>query len=157
MKGESVNFIVDSKDKDVFYKKKVLSNGQCAIFFVVRDRDDYGFTSFYIAFAIANKFKTIKKWFRQEAYGDLDVTLTGRCGLEGLLWARKCVEDTEKLFFSEYGNSKARIVVEGTTSSRYRVYKKYLSSLGFKECISPWGYNKCLIKTGNLSNMAYTL
>ena len=132
MKGESVDFIVDNYDKDVFYKKKVLSNGQCAIFFVIRDRDDYGFTSFYIAFAIANKFKTIRKWFHQEAYGDLDVTLTGRCGLEGLLWARKCIEDTEKLFFSEYGNYKARIVIEGTTSSRYRVYKKIPIVFGFQ-------------------------
>lgn len=126
-----LEFLFDN-DSDVLYRKKLLSNGQCAMFFASHYVDEYNFHGYYIAFAIANKFKTIRNWFRCKGNaGDLDVTFTGRCGLEGLIWARQCVSDL-MMYIDIDHRDDAQIVIGATTNKRFRVYQKYLMSYGFR-------------------------
>jgi len=102
------------------------------MFFATHFVDEYNFHEYYIAFAIANKFKTIRNWFDCKGnVGDLDITFTGRCGLEGLIWARKCISDF-MMYIDIDHRDDAQIVIGATTNKRFRVYQKYLMSYGFR-------------------------
>lgn len=72
-----------------------LSNGQSAVIcFDKNYRHEIGSGYDYaVAFAIANKKKVLRQWLNSDGYGDLDMTTTGKCGVEGLLWAFKMVRE----------------------------------------------------------------
>lgn len=138
MDDEKITFRQMDEDPHVHYVKKVLSNRQCCMFFVIENKR-YHETEYTIAFAIANKFKTIKRWLFNMGNGDLDITSTGRCGLEGLYWARECLKEAIRHFDID-NRPGTHIDVAGTDGKRYRVYRRYLLPLGFRECRSNWGY-----------------
>lgn len=119
---------------DFKYRKKILSNGQCAIFGLVRWSYDKT-VDYSVIFAIADKFKAIKKWMLCRGYGNLDTIKTGKCGLEGVIWAKEnVIEFTKEV--REWNDShwlKKRIVIEATTPERFRLYKRALVPVGFKE------------------------
>ena len=94
------------------------------------------------AFAIANKKKVLRQWLNSDGYGDLDMTTTGKCGVEGLLWAFKMVRE----FIDKHMYESDRIIVYGSDARRQKVYKHFLTTrLGFEEILDPyWG--RCLAK-----------
>lgn len=145
-KGELGNFL---------YRKKVLSNGQSALYalYTVEDEDTLrnSIVYVYVLFGIADKYKTLVAWALGEGHGDLDITATGKCGLEGLKWAlentllaansiRHYNEDHEeyrKTFGHRY--KKVRLIIAATTPQRYRIYKRALIPHGFKESRDGYG------------------
>lgn len=127
------------------YKK--LSNGQTAIIAFnknwmheIGNGNDYS-----VAFAIANKKKVLKQWIDGSGYGDLDMTTTGSCGVEGLLWAYEMI----KYFIENRLYKDDRIIVFGSDARRFRIYQHFLTRrLGFEKICDPyWGI--CLAKTLN--------
>ena len=55
---------------------------------------------------------------------------TGKCGVEGLIWAKNGLLEFEKFIKKE--DLKQRIVVRWTDSKRKRVYKHYLEKEAYK-------------------------
>lgn len=94
------------------------------------------------AFAIANKKKVLRQWLNSDGYGDLDMTTTGKCGVEGLLWAFKMVRE----FIGTHMYENDRIIVYGSDARRQKVYRHFLTTrLGFEEILDLyWG--RCLAK-----------
>ena len=84
-------------------------------------------TEWNVAFAINNKRKHIKSWIKDEESMDCS---TGKCGVEGLIWAKNGLLEFEKFIKKE--DLKQRIVVRWTDSKRKRVYKHYLEKEGYK-------------------------
>ena len=80
-----------------------------------------------VAFAINNKRKHIKSWIKGEETMDCS---TGKCGVEGLIWAKNGLLEFENFIKKE--DLKQRIVVRWTDSKRKRVYKHYLEKEGYK-------------------------
>lgn len=73
---------------------------------------------------------------------DLDMTTTGKCGVDGLLWAFKMVRE----FIGTHMYENDRIIVYGSDARRQKVYRHFLTTrLGFEEIFDPyWG--RCLAK-----------
>lgn len=114
------------------YEYHQLSNGQtAAIMFVAWDYDDR--TDFYVAFAIADKKKQIKRWFNEEGNGDLDCATTGKCGVEGLVWAFQEIEKALEELPTYSRNRRANVIVMASDSRRFRIYEHFLKRLGFKK------------------------
>lgn len=67
---------------------------------------------------------------------------TGKCGVEGLLWAFKMVRE----FIGTHMYENDRIIVYGSDARRQKVYRHFLTTrLGFEEILDPyWG--RCLAK-----------
>ena len=124
-----------------------LSNGQSAVIVFDKNwRHEIGSGSdCSVAFAIANKKKVLRQWLDSDGYGNLDMTVTGNCGVEGLMWAFKMVQK----FIDEHMLENDRIIVYGSDARRYKIYKHFLTSrLGFREIRDPyWGC--CLEKVLN--------
>lgn len=122
-----------------------LSNGQSVVIcFDKNYRHEIGSGYDYaVAFAIANKKKVLRQWLNSDGYGDLDMTTTGKCGVEGLLWAFKMVRE----FIGTHMYENDRIIVYGSDARRQKVYRHFLTTrLGFEEILDPyWG--RCLAKT----------
>lgn len=121
-----------------------LSNGQSAVIcFDKNYRHEIGSGYDYaVAFAIANKKKVLRQWLNSDGYGDLDMTTTGKCGVDGLLWAFKMVRE----FIGTHMYENDRIIVYGSDARRQKVYRHFLTTrLGFEEILDPyWGI--CLAK-----------
>lgn len=103
-----------------------LSNGQSAVIcFDKNYRHEIGSGYDYaVAFAIANKKKVLRQWLNSDGYGDLDMTTTGKCGVEGLLWAFKMVRE----FIDKHMYESDRIIVYGSDARRQKVYKHFLTT-----------------------------
>ena len=80
-----------------------------------------------VVFAINNKRKRIKSWIKDEEAMDCS---TGKCGVEGLIWAKNGLLEFENFIKKE--GLKQRIIVRWTDSKRKRVYKHYLEKEGYK-------------------------
>lgn len=119
-----------------------LSNGQSAM--IVFDKYDRGNTTYYfVTFGIANKKKILRKWFLEDGSGNLSMECTGKCGVEGLLWAYNKIEEfiEEHKSLSNEGTHNKKIVVVGADARRHRIYKHFLKRLGFVEELDPdWGW-----------------
>jgi len=109
-----------------YYKTHKLTNGQTIIIcfnkFELSKSNEY---SIYLA--IANK----KKHLRQLILGEKDILTdheTGKCGLEGLLWAKKQIVEFEKFIYCKNGDY---ISVYWTDNRRRDVYEYGLRKLGF--------------------------
>ena len=109
-----------------YYTKTKFSNGQTGILFFEKDIC-YKIIEWNVIFGINNKRKHIMAWI--EGKESMDAT-TGKCGLEGLIWARNGL-----LAFEDFiGGSKfkQRIVVSWTDSKTKRVYERYLKKIGYR-------------------------
>lgn len=98
-----------------------LSNGQSAVIcFGKNYRHEIGSGYDYaVAFAIANKKKVLRQWLNSDGYGDLDMTTTGKCGVEGLLWAFHTGEDALQKTYKQ-----TKINVDTIIKMWYLIYKE---------------------------------
>lgn len=115
-----------------------LSNGQTAM--IVFDKYQRGLTYYYyVLFGIADKKKTLRHWLMEDGCGDFDTLCTGKCGTEGLVWAFKKIEEFiyEREYWKNQKTYKNKIVVLGSDTRRYRIYRHFLKRLGFKEESNP--------------------
>lgn len=120
------------KEYGYYYKYHTLSSGQtCMIAFVKFEYDRR--IDYYVCFAIANKKKQLREWFHEEGSGNLDTETTGKCGMEGLIWAFQQVEKAISYFHSDRSSKDRFLIVSGSTPRRYRIYKHFLKRLGFYE------------------------
>jgi len=128
-------------DKHVygFYKMHKLKNNQTII--ICFSKFEFSKCNEYSIFlAIANKKKHIRQFLLEEK----DVLMgkeTGKCGLEGLLWAKNQIVEFEK---SNYCKNSDYISAGWADNRRRDVYEHGLKKLGFV-----MGYRdgrKCLYK-----------
>lgn len=122
-----------------YFKTHKLQNNQTV--FICFSRFEFSKCNEYTIFlAIANK----KKHIRQFVLGEKDILSdkeTGRCGLEGLLWAKKQIIEFEK---SDYCKDGDVISITWTDNRRRNIYEHGLRKIGFI-----MGYRdsrKCLYK-----------
>lgn len=116
-----------------------LSNNQTATMIFYRHKFTRG-SMFYVAFAIANKRKQIKQWL--DGSSNLYNQSTGKCGLEGLLWAKSQLLEFEE--FIRDRKEKCSIVICWTDNRRRDIYRHYLTRIGYKMEFRYGG--KCLVK-----------
>lgn len=132
-----------TKDRNAYRSTHKLSNGQvCEIRFHHWQYNK--FDDFYVGFAVANKKKQLAKFFCEDSDARcIDLKCTGTCGLEALLWARQQIKDFEEFISDWYKENDykipIRITVRGDDSRRFRVYKRGLKNLGYKETITDCG------------------
>lgn len=108
-----------------------LSNGQyCLIAFIrfYTSRD----TCYYVEFAVADKKKNLNGRFESVRNNNIEGKMTGRCGIEALLWCRDRMLDFERFVHKEK-NRDTKIVVQGSDSKRFRMYERALSRYGYKK------------------------
>lgn len=127
-----------------YYETSKLSNNQTiSIFFLLEEQaraDEYN-----VVLAIANKKKHIKEWITGER--DLfEEKTTGRCGLEGLIWAKRKIIEFEEFIGNRYrkGSKETIITVQWTNNRRRNVYEKGLKKLDYQ--IGYRDKQKCLFK-----------
>jgi len=122
-----------------YFKMDKLSNGQTiAIYLFKYECKSYNEYSVFVA--IANKKKHIKQLINEQR-DILSNKETGRCGLEGLLWAKKQLLDFEN---SEFCKNDDVIVIQWTDNRRRNVYEYGLKKYGYT--ISNRYSHKCLSK-----------
>lgn len=114
-------------DSSGYYQVSQLENGQTIK--IVFDRTyTKKRTEYFIILVIANKKRHIKQWFLGER-DILSLNQTGRCGLEGLLWAKKQIESFEKLLREK--DEKFFLYLQWSDNRRRNVYVRGLKSLNY--------------------------
>lgn len=119
------------KELDSYYEYHKLENGQTALFALSQYRYDKH-RDLYVIFGISDKKKYLRQWFKESGSGDFDTKVTGKCGVEGLLWAYNKIEESIEYFqkdFLWYYN----IIVCASDRRRFIVYEHFLKRLGFKK------------------------
>lgn len=125
-----------------YFKIDKLSNGQTIAIYLFKysksDSNDYS-----VFVAIANKKKHIKQLINEQR-DILTDKETGRCGLEGLFWAKKQLLEFEESDNCQNGDG---IVIYWTDNRRRDVYTYGLKKYGFA---ARYIYGKkCLYKIVN--------
>ena len=127
-----------------YYSTCKLQNNQTVAIYFFRNQASRGY-EYNVAFAIANKRKHIKNWLKGEGGDVLSDRSTGKCGLDGLVWAKQQIIEFEKFIPSSFHRSEEVIICIGWADNRRRdVYEHYLKRIGYK-----MGYrdgSKCLFK-----------
>lgn len=135
---ERIKFDGDNKSHG-YFKTEKLSNGQTIAIYLFRyeckSNDEYS-----VFVAIANKKKHIKQLIdgQRDILSDKEV---GRCGLEGLLWAKRQLLDFED---SEFCRNDDVIIIHWTDNRRRNVYEYGLKKYGY--IIGNRYGSKCLSK-----------
>lgn len=133
------------KDYDAcaYYDHTLLSNKQTAgIAFYQHDTDKA--ISWYVTFAIADKRKRVLDYLSERGCGKIELKQTGRCGVEGLVWAKSKILEFAN-FISTNNNKKNKIIVQGSDNRRFRIYERYLSRNGFVKQLIP-DYGWCMVR-----------
>lgn len=120
-------------ENSTYYLYHILSNGQ--IIYIGFDFIELNRKTeteiFNVVLAIGNKKKNINSWLNYEK-NSLTMQSTGRCGLEGLMWAREqLIKFEEFIFYNSRYNIK--LIVSADDSKRFHVYEKALMKLGYKK------------------------
>ena len=76
-----------NKESEGFYSRHKLSNGQYCMVGFFRFHTKRA-TCYYVAFAVADKKKNLNGWFENNKNNNIEYKMTGRCGVEALLWCR---------------------------------------------------------------------
>lgn len=130
---------IDGERYDAYFKTHKLKNNQ-TIFICFSQFEFSKCTEYSVFLVIANKKKHIKQCILQEKDVFFDKE-TGKCGLEGLLWAKQQIIEFEESDICRNGD----VITIGWADNRRRnVYEYGLKKLGFI-----MGYRegcKCLIK-----------
>jgi len=134
-----------SKQIEGYIEKTVLSNGQIACI-VFQENKYKNFTDYYVMFAIANKKKDIKNWLSSK-HNNIDNKQTGRCGIEGLIWAKNKVIEFEKHIKDRHYTNR-NIVISWADKKRKDVYVKAMMKLGYKNDTT----RACLFKKVEVNN-----
>lgn len=112
-------------ENDTFYgytAKTKFSNNQIGIIFLGKELMNNGRIDWNVSFGIYESEKEIMRWLKRER--NLD-DITGKCGLEGLLWAKRTLLKFEKFIKDDKLNQT--IVVGWEEDKRGKVYKKYMT------------------------------
>lgn len=109
-----------------YFKKHKLSNNQTISIFFIKEELKRG-TDYFVVLAIANKKRDIKQWIlgQRDVLSDKE---TGKCGVEGLLWAKKQIIDFEG--FIKY-QKNVTICVSWLDNRRRNVYEYGLKKIGY--------------------------
>lgn len=79
--------VADKEYITIYYDSIRLSNGQCACIFFYKGKNEGNYEIYEVGFAIGRTRKQIFNTFIYES-DFLKNKETGRCGLEGLVWAK---------------------------------------------------------------------
>lgn len=118
-----------NRDSGGYFARHRLSNGQfCMIGFYQYETSRA--VEYHVAFAVADKKKTLNAWFNGTAGDTITLKMTGRCGLEALYWCRdKMLEFEQEVHRCSHIDTK--IVVGAEDSKRFRMYERALSRYGY--------------------------
>lgn len=131
------------RESNGWYARHKLSNGQYCMIGLYRFHMNRA-TCYSVAFAVADKKKNLSGWFESNKNNTIEQKMTGRCGIEALLWCRDRLLDFER-FVSIEKNMDTKIIVQGSDSKRFRLYEKVLSKYGYKKVfIDAWSMVKTL-------------
>jgi len=109
-----------------YYKTHKLSNNQTIGIYLFR-QENISNNEYYVLVLLANKKKYIKE-FINEQRDILSDKETGKCGLEGLLWAKRQLIEFEESRYCKNGD----IISIGWTDNRRRdIYKYGLKKYGY--------------------------
>lgn len=122
-----------NRDYQYYYEFLKMKNNQTAVIaFIKYDYDRH--IDYYVVFGIANKKKILQAWLDETGNGDIELQTTGKSGsVEGLIWAYKKIQEFANEFHSDKNIKERKIIVMTSDSRRYRIYKHYLSRIGFTE------------------------
>ena len=120
-----------NKESEGFYSRHKLSNGQYCMVDFFRFHTKRA-TCYYVAFAVADKRKNLNGWFENNKNNNIEYKMTGRCGVEALLWCRDRLLEFEE-FVPTDKVEDTKIVVCATDSKRFRMYEKALSRYGYRK------------------------
>ncbi len=127
------------QESNGWYARHRLSNGQycmIAFFQCYTSRAIY----YYVAFAVADKKKSLNGWFSENKNNNIECRMTGRCGVEALFWCRDRILEFEK-FVHRDKTYNTKIVVQGADAKRFRLYEKGLSRYGYKKSFMGGGWS----------------
>ena len=115
-----------------------LTNGQ-TIYIGFKDSEYYNCVGYFVIAAIANKKKHIRNWLNGEM-NPIELKGTGKCGLEGLFWAKRMIKEFEIFIKEKHPNELVKIEVFWADQRRFRVYKRGLPDYAYNQS------RKCLYK-----------
>lgn len=129
-----------------YFKTEKLSNNQTiSIFFTATTYNRA--TEYTVTLAIANKKKHIKEWLLGQR-DIFDNHTTGKCGLEGLIWAKKNMISFEIYIKNKKHyhatNNDLFLTVFWTDNRRRNVYERQLGKIGYS--VAHRHGQKCLAK-----------
>jgi len=113
----------DEDNWEFYYDTHILSNNRKIRIEFNAYYEEFKFNPIYyynVCLAIRHKRKT-------NVFGKQ----TGKCGLEGLLWAKNKIVEFESFIKDEYPNIKIKIHVHWSDSKRRKVYERSLSKMGY--------------------------
>lgn len=112
-----------------YFARHRLSNGQFCMIGFYRYETQRSM-EYHVAFAVADKKKTLNAWFNGAAGDTITLKMTGRCGLEALYWCRNKMLEFEREVYQPR-NIETKIVVTAEDSRRFRMYERALSKYGY--------------------------
>lgn len=130
-------FLYD-QEQDCFYIYHIFSNKQIGYmgFQLAHPSDDTkNYLEINTILAIADKKKHIKRWTEGKE-NPLELVSTGKCGLEGLLWAKKTLflfEEKIQNYAKRYSYDRINIYFNGADKRRFQVYFKALNKYGYRK------------------------
>lgn len=89
-------------------------------------------TEYHVAFAVANKKKTLNAWFNGTSGDTITLKMTGRCGLEALYWCRDKLLEFEYEVY-QHRSVDTKIVVTAEDSKRFRMYERALARYSYQK------------------------
>jgi len=125
-----------------YYNTHKMTNGQTASIFFLEDDLKRGL-EYSVVFAISAKKKYIKEWLM----GKRDILTnesTGKCGVEGLLWAKRQLIEFEEFIKKRNYHNEITICIYWSDSRRRNVYTHTLGKIGYG--VNYRHSSKCLSK-----------
>lgn len=125
-----------------YYNTYKMTNGQTASIFFLEYDLKRG-VEYSVVFAISTKKKHIREWL----IGERDILTnenTGKCGVEGLLWAKKQITSFEEFIKKRSFYKEITICIYWSDSRRRNVYTRTLGKIGYE--VNYRHSSKCLSK-----------
>ena len=126
------------RESEGYYARHRLSNGQFCMVAFYRFQTGRS-TEYHVAFAVADKKKTLNAWFDGTKGNNIELKMTGRCGVEALFWCRDKILEFEREVHREQ-NKDTKICVSGEDSKRFRLYERALTRYGYQKVRTTYGW-----------------
>lgn len=120
-----------NKECESYFSRHRLSNGQFCMIGLYRYEASRT-TEYHVAFAVANKKKTLNAWFNGTSGDTITLKMTGRCGLEALYWCRDKLLEFEYEVY-QHRSVDTKIVVTAEDSKRFRMYERALARYSYQK------------------------
>lgn len=143
---------------EMYWCRHKLSNGQfCMIGFEYFPDEIKNYEEYNVVFAVADKKKQLREFFKGSTKDNITLKRTGKCGLEALLWAKDMILEFEEELrgFAGY-NITIAIVLSGEDKHRFRIYERGLHKHGYKKVPGagkgdyPWYMKKIVLDKGQI-------